>query len=98
MATTSANTAPYIVPVGDSIQRFSAGNVYDVKSIIKPKKNKKKLGVYEIFSLEGHMVIESAVEKKSKINGKTGVWRTIKGRHYFFPDDKSGTIPPIKWS
>jgi hypothetical protein len=97
MTTTSANIAPYMVPIGEPIERLPSGFVYDVKRLTNKKKAKKKTGVYEIFAVDGHMMIESAVEKKSVVNGKKGVWRTISGRHYFFPDDKSGSIPPFKW-
>jgi len=93
---TSANIAPYMVPIG-TIERLPSGFVYDVKTLTNKKKSKKRAGVYEIFSVDGHMMIESAIEKKSVVNGKKGVWRTISGRHYFFPDDKSGSIPPFKW-
>jgi hypothetical protein len=41
-------------------------------------------------------MLEEAREKRYTVNGKRGIWRTIRGRHYFFPDDKSGVIPPIK--
>lgn len=94
---TSADIAPYMVPIGSPVERLPSGFVYDVKRLTSKKKSKKKASVYEIFSADGHIMIESAVEKKSIVNGKKGVWRTISGRHYFFPDDKSGSIPPFKW-
>jgi hypothetical protein len=86
-----------MVTIGEPIERFSPGKVYSVMDLVKPKKKKKKIGVYEIFSEGGRMMIESVSKKEYTVNGKKGVWRTISGRHYFFPNDKSGTIPPLKW-
>ena len=97
MTTTSANAGNYMVTIGEPIERFSPGKVYSVMDLVKPKKKKKKIGVYEIFSEGGRMMIESVSKKEYTVNGKKGVWRTISGRHYFFPNDKSGTIPPLKW-
>ena len=97
MTTTSADIGSYMVPIGEPIERFYPGSVYSVKDLVKPKKKKKKIGVYEIFSSDGVMMIESTVGKQYVVNGKKGVWRTVRGRHYFFPNDKSGTIPPLKW-
>jgi hypothetical protein len=34
-------------------------------------------------------------QDKYEYKGKVGVWRTIAGKRYFFPDDGSGSIPPM---
>jgi len=34
-------------------------------------------------------------QDKYEYKGKVGVWRTIAGRRYFFPDDGSASIPPM---
>jgi hypothetical protein len=96
---TSGSVGGFMVPLGGLLKREFAGEVYDVgKMVTKKRKAKRKFSgrVYEVVSFDGGIVIEAKSEKKYKVDGKTGVWRTIRGRHYFFPDDKSGPIPPIK--
>lgn len=87
-------------PIGKPLRRPQAGKVYDLADLAKPIKKKKKIKkrVYELFSSDGKMfLLEAKKEKKHKVNGKIGVWRTIRGKHYFFPDDKSGPIPPFNF-
>jgi len=107
MTTTSANIAHVVTPLGKPLRRFAPGMVYDLGKLKKKKKKNKTESVYEVFTIDGHVLVEgigtaikklfAKKEKKHKIDGKIGVWRTIKGKHYFFPDDKSGPIPPMKW-
>jgi len=95
MTTISGNIAGTIRPFGV----LKRGEVVDVSDIFKKKKKKrkkKKSSVYEMVSVGGVAILCEKKEKKYTVDGKQGVWRTIRGRHYFFPDDKSGPIPPFK--
>lgn len=97
MTTLSSNIAGVVKPIG-MVKRVRAGEVYDVASLFsgKKKKKKKNVAVYEVESVGGGLMLLEKKEQKHTVNGKKGVWRTIRGRHYFFPDDKSGVIPPFK--
>jgi len=98
MTTTTANIASYAVPLGSPIRRVYPGRVYGAEDFFPKKKKKKKRakGVYELFMVGDEVLVEAVVPgRKYTLNGKTGVWRTVRGRKHFFPDDKSGTIPPI---
>jgi len=99
MTTTTANIAQIPVPLGPPLKRqCCSGVVYDVDIFdprLKKKKKKKKIGVYEIFIAGEEVVLEAKKDRKSVVNGKSGVWRRYRGRNHFFPDDRSGPIPPI---
>lgn len=88
MTTTSANIAGVIKPFGGMLKRHVAGSVYDIDEItpIGTKKKKKKRGVYELLVVDGEVMLEAKREKKYVVDGKTGVWRHIKGRPRFIPD------------
>jgi hypothetical protein len=96
MTTLSGNIASIVKPIGDPLRRPVPGSVYDIGIFTPVKKKKKKKKVYELVNSGGAVLLEEKKEKKYKVDGKLGVWRTIKGRHYFFPDDNSGPIPPFK--
>ena len=97
MTTTSADIPAIPRPIGKPLRRQPMpGYVYNLDAFVPyNKKKKKKKRVYELVSTEDGILIEAKKEKKYKVDGKVGVWRTIKGRHYFFPDDGSGPIPPF---
>ncbi|MBN2258496.1 MAG: hypothetical protein JW704_11890 [Anaerolineaceae bacterium] len=97
MTTTSANIAGVMQPFGGLLRRQVPGKVYDIDEITPTgtKKKRKKNGVYELVSIDGRVVLEARQERKSLVNGKSGVWRRYRGRNHFFPYDKSGPIPPI---
>lgn len=97
MTTTSADigTAAIPMPFKGLVKRFEPGRIYQTKDIVKKKKKNLKEGIFDVLSFGDEILFEAKREKKSVLNGKRGVWRTIRGRHYFFPDDKSGVIPPI---
>jgi hypothetical protein len=100
MTTTSANVAAVARPFADTLRRkWSAGTVYDLSVFTKKKKKKKRKteGVFEIIQVGDRVLIEAKKEKRHKVDGKLGVWRTMNGRHYFFPDDGSGPIPPFNF-
>jgi hypothetical protein len=71
---------------------------------IKPKKKKKgdKLHYGQVGMLQiGEAFTEPVGRKednlwKLKDKGKIGVWRTVRGNRYFYPDDGSGPIPPMR--
>jgi hypothetical protein len=97
--TASSNIAGVIKPIGIISRGFlpcCSGCICKIEEIPVNKKRNKKIGVYEIFNIDGYTMLEEAREKRHIVNGKRGIWRTIRGKHYFFPDDKSGVIPPIK--
>lgn len=98
MTITSSNAGSFMKPVGGMLSRGYSGKMYKVDDILKNKKvKKKKTGMYELCDIEGLVLVESKKDRKYRVNGKMGVWRTIKGRYYFFPDDGSDTIPPMKF-
>jgi hypothetical protein len=99
--TTSTNISGVIKPLGGVLRRQVPGKVYDIDEITptgtKKKKRKKKGGVFEMLSFDGELLFfEARRDRKHTVNGKAGVWRTVRGRKHFFPDDQSGPIPPIK--
>lgn len=94
MTTMSSNIAGVIKPFA-RLKRPMYGYLLKVDELSVGKKKKEKVGVYEVVSENGRVSLNEANEKKYVVNGKKGVWRTIKGRHYFFPDDGSATIPPM---
>ena len=98
MTTMSTNIAGVMKPFKGTIGRQWVGAVYDLDDFFKAnkkKKGKKKKSVYELLSVGDSILIDEKKEEKHTVNGKSGVWRTIRGRHYFFPDDGSGVIPPF---
>jgi hypothetical protein len=99
MTTTSLNIATIPRPIGKPLRRQPIpGCVYNLDDfIIGKKKKKKRKCVFELISIGDTVLLEEKKEKKYKVNGKIGVWRTIKGRHIFFPDDGSGPIPPFNF-
>ena len=97
MTTSSANIAGVIKPIG--MVRRPSGFVFVTSDGSSSKKKKrKKPGIYEVISVDNVTIIGEMKEKRYIVKGKKGVWRTIRGKHYFFPDDKSGVIPPINGS
>jgi hypothetical protein len=98
MTVSSGNIAGVIKPIGMLKLPWCpcSGRICKIEEIPVNKKKKRKISVYEILNIDGHIMLEEAREKRYTVNGKRGIWRTIRGRHYFFPDDKSGVIPPIK--
>lgn len=99
MTTTSSNIAGVIRPIGGKLKRQVPGRIYDIDEITPTgsKKQKKKCQcVLELLSIGDEvLLVEASSKTKSVVNGKTGVWRTIRGRRHFFPDDGAGPIPPI---
>lgn len=99
--TTSSNIAGVLKPIG-ILKRGScpccSGCICKIKDIPVNKKKKKRVGVYEVVNFDGGVEILEAKENRYIVKGKKGVWRTIRGRHYFFPDDKSGVIPSMEWA
>lgn len=101
MTTTSSNIARVIKPFGGVLKRQVPGRICDIDEIAptgtKKKKCKRKCCVFEILSIDGEILfVEATRSRKHMVNGRAGVWRTIRGRKHFFPDDSSGPIPPIK--
>jgi len=106
--TTSANIDGVVKPLG-MVRRdfhYGSGRVYTIGEIT-PRRKKKKTGYAKV----GMIRIESAgpVEEASFtkpygakkdnlwLTGKKGgVWRTIRGRRYFFPLDGSSPTPTVK--
>lgn len=105
---TSSNVANYIIPIGMVSRewKYMDGKIYKLNSL-KPKKNKKRLDDYGnigimYIDINGNLKQESFTEPVG--NGlwripslkKVGIWRTIRGKRYFFPNDGSGPIPKMK--
>lgn len=101
MTTSSSNIAGVLKPIGMIRRGFwpcYSGCICKIEEIPVNKKKKKLVGVYEVINFDGEINLLEMKEKRYTVNGKKGIWRTIRGRHYFFPDDKSGIIPKIKGS
>lgn len=103
--TISANIGSFMVPLGiiskgNRPWMAKSGKMYKVDDL-KPKKKKKKK-TYEdlgMLQVEGAFTVPHGDPEDNKWKipklKKVGVWRTIRGRRYFFPDDGSGSIPNI---
>jgi len=110
--TTSANIAGTVRPfmrVGSGMVMwpYGKGGMYKVDEI-RPCKDKKKCSKApygQIGVIHVGMIGEAFTEPvgnpkdgfwKIKKTGKIGVWRTIKGRRYFFPVDGSSPTPKVR--
>ena len=101
MTTTSANIAGVIRPLGGVLRRVGPGRILDIDEI-QPTAGKKRTavnGMFELFFVDGKVVLEKKAERKCVVNGREGVWRTIMGRPRFIPDGhrldfKTGTTVP----
>lgn len=101
---TSGSAGAYVVPLGKPLRRDEmCGKMHSVDSL-KPKKKKKKRKPYSEMGIirmaSGQELTEKTISKdlgdgKFEFEGKVGVWRTIRGKRYFFPDDGSDPTPKI---
>lgn len=107
---TTANVATVVVPLGVSKRAalaYTKPGVYSVDTL-KPKKKKKRslyygeIGMMPIYRGESlsegeftRPVGKDGNKWELVDSGKIGVWRTIKGKRYFFSDDGSGPVPSI---
>jgi len=62
----------------------------EAKAKVKDIKTGKKVKSPQVVDKPGKQ------QDKYEYKGKVGVWRTIMGKRYFFPDDGSESIPPMK--
>jgi|GEM_PF-2802747 len=107
MTTTSGNIAgtpqPFAVTGGGTRPwPYGKARMYKVDEI-RPRKKKKvdndnygQVGMLYVGQL-GEAYTTAVGDGFWKINstGKIGVWRTIRGKRYFFPSDGSGSTPKI---
>lgn len=98
--TTTANIASYVVPLGMVAREPHSGRVWSVdelkgKSKVGKAKKLSELGLVAV--VKGRQMSESISKPigdgRFELNGKIGVWRTIRGRKYFFPEDGSVNMP-----
>lgn len=112
MTTTSANIATVVKPIGMVQRgfRYGSGRIYPVSEIVPRKKNNTlgygQVGMIRVESVDsvrhiGEGITEPYGKKKNNVwihkkTKKIGVWRTIRGRRYFFPFDGSKPTPDVK--
>jgi len=89
---------------------YGKAKIYRVDDLKPGKKKKKKkeysdLGMLYVGTMEDMQEAYTVRVGDPKDNmwkipklGKVGVWRTVRGRRYFFPVDGSGPIPKVKGS
>ena len=87
--------------LSESVELDEASLKYKVKKKLKQVLKKAKAKVKEAKTgkkVRSPLVVDKPGKKadKYKYKGKVGVWRTISGKRYFFPDDGSDSIPPMK--
>lgn len=98
MTTLSGNAGPYMKPLGYVMPPpFPGSGLIDVSKLKKrAKRNRYETGVRGLVKMES--LVEETTKEVSpgvwEFKGKKGVWRTIKGRRYFFPQD-GDPIPPL---